>query len=503
MKYNTALLALLCGCGLTAQAFGQVVEDLGTSGVQDNGTLMGTATLTTDSVYGSGAVHLPAGDGNYVGLTQPVTDLDMTTSYTYMTWFKQETPGQKGLIGLGNCCDNGINVLANREGYTMNITSGPQIRYWAGSSDNDSNHNAYTPTIAAINDGNWHHIAIRVQPNDVDMFFDGVLVTDTAAVDNIPTSPSLAAANANSTNVPKIGGDGISESSTAVTVIDEVRVYGAALSDQDIVAAMNNTGPLPDRLYYTFDDDSLVEPDGTLRVMVTKTFSDDSVYPVDVTLTCNSGLPLEQTYTIPGGDNNDVTFVVTNILEGETDCSVTESNGPDNYTPEFNGGAGCDFENVNSGARSCSIVNSGDEGMFTVNMEWPVGDGGYEVEESAVVTITCDAAFTVGGNGATADTPETGYWSYSESLSDGDSMLAILDNTLGPVECSASQGMVPSGVETSNDCSARSIDAGEESSCTFNNTMFFEGIPTISRLGMAILILLMLGAGFIGVRRLV
>ena len=38
-------------------------------------------------------------------------------------------------------------------------------------------------------------------------------------------------------------------------------------------------------------------------------------------------------------------------------------------------------------------------------------------------------------------------------------------------------------------------------SCTFTNTAFFEGIPTLNQWGMMILILLTLGVGMIGLRR--
>ena len=51
------------------------------------------------------------------------------------------------------------------------------------------------------------------------------------------------------------------------------------------------------------------------RFNVTKTFSDGITDEVEVTLTCNSGLPLEQSFTIAGGDPAGVTFVVTDIPE--------------------------------------------------------------------------------------------------------------------------------------------------------------------------------------------
>ena len=47
------------------------------------------------------------------------------------------------------------------------------------------------------------------------------------------------------------------------------------------------------------------------------------------------------------------------------------------------------------------------------------------------------------------------------------------------------------------------IKAAEEVSCEFTNTVFFEGIPTLSQYGLAIMALLMLGVGFVGFRRFV
>ena len=45
--------------------------------------------------------------------------------------------------------------------------------------------------------------------------------------------------------------------------------------------------------------------------------------------------------------------------------------------------------------------------------------------------------------------------------------------------------------------------AGGSSECTFVNTVFFEGIPTLNQYGLALLALLMLGVGAIGFRRFV
>jgi hypothetical protein len=52
-----------------------------------------------------------------------------------------------------------------------------------------------------------------------------------------------------------------------------------------------------------------------------------------------------------------------------------------------------------------------------------------------------------------------------------------------------------------SDCESRPIPAGGSSSCSITNTVFFEGIPTLSPLGMAFMAMLMLGVGLVGFRR--
>ncbi len=61
-----------------------------------------------------------------------------------------------------------------------------------------------------------------------------------------------------------------------------------------------------------------------------------------------------------------------------------------------------------------------------------------------------------------------------------------------------------SSVEATNTCGGEvEIFPNEGASCTFENTVFFEGIPTLSQYGLAIMALLMLGVGFVGFRRFV
>lgn len=259
---------------------------------------------------------------------------------------------------------------------------------------------------------------------------------------------------------------------------------------------MNNTGPLPDRLYYTFDDDSIVESDGITRILVTKTFADNFPGEVDVTLTCNGGLPLEQTATIQGGDPDGVRFTVTNIIDGETDCTVTENAGPDGYIPSYNGGPdNCTFENIISGALSCSITNMPEDGSYTVNMLWELEGPGAASLDDVEVSIVCDQ-----DNGGVWEEP--GIWVVTDYLDAGESATVPVDTSNGDAECWAIQeDLESSGIETSNGCSPDSVSVGEQVSCEITNSLFFEGIPSLDRYGMALMALLMLGVGFVGFRR--
>ena len=64
--------------------------------------------------------------------------------------------------------------------------------------------------------------------------------------------------------------------------------------------------------------------------------------------------------------------------------------------------------------------------------------------------------------------------------------------------------MVPADNAVEGDSCTFSFDIGdEEAGCDVAGTVFFEGIPTLSQYGMAIMALLMLGVGFVGMRRFV
>jgi hypothetical protein len=250
---------------------------------------------------------------------------------------------------------------------------------------------------------------------------------------------------------------------------------------------------------------------GVARFLVTKAFSDNNPADVQVAITCNDGLPLGEEFTI--SQSSHVNFVVTSFLPAEMNCEVKEIAGPDGYITSYEAGTitgiaeiinddpyGCHYEGVIGGQFTCHITNNAKPTTFTVYKEWVINiEGGDVVDLMADVTISCESEIFED------DAVETdpGLWTLSGEIGDGGSLKATVDTTTGSARCSAIEKITQSGVESIDDCGWRDIPAGGSDDCTFTNTVFFEGIPTLSQYGLMVLALLMFGVGAVGFRRFV
>jgi hypothetical protein len=243
--------------------------------------------------------------------------------------------------------------------------------------------------------------------------------------------------------------------------------------------------------------------DGTARFNVTKTFSNGDTSDVEVTLTCNGGIPLEQSFTI-SGDGPGVTFTVTNLPDVGADCEITESGGPDGYT---NNADACSWTGVTSGLQTCAITNTPEPSEFAVDIDFdgiedPAIDLDWDLE--VVCTPAADAADDITFPGVT--------WNLSGSGSYMNTFTFFAEPEDG-TDCTATLSGLSSAIEQDGACTIEEIAVGEADdpdtdedetpTCSITATAFYEGIPTLSQYGLALMALLMLGVGFVGFRRFV
>jgi hypothetical protein len=216
---------------------------------------------------------------------------------------------------------------------------------------------------------------------------------------------------------------------------------------------------------------------------------------VNVELTCNSGNPLVQDFDI--SEAGGVTFIVNGLVDG-SNCSVALSGLDTGYEITS---LPCDFAGITAtgGPYACDMVAEPMSSTFTIVKEW-VG-AGADISTMADVKWRCtNASWDTGDEFGTIYDTETFY---------GDDDFDVVFYP-GPGEtsvCSADEQVdsMDSAAEGDEGC-ADGIDfvvGTEEGSCTITNTVFYEGIPTLSQYGLAILVLLTLGVGFVGVRRFV
>jgi hypothetical protein len=274
-------------------------------------------------------------------------------------------------------------------------------------------------------------------------------------------------------------------------------------------------------------------PDGLLYFQATKVFTDGNTGSVTVNIHCNIGTIAPDSK--PLSSDHPIAFVVSQVdativgpncrvwEEPQAGYSAEYAVGECNADSEedFTGSCeavnsgnlpGCYYTDVHYGAdvewNYCTITNTPDPVEVEVTKVWEVaGTGGDYFSRDAKITIGCDAEIT------NYTSKNDGYWYYRKELEDSDYVDGLYTVTVEVIPdypssfCFADEDNVYSAVEVTSDCGDREdpameVSVGQGASCTITNTLFFEGIPTLNQWGMALLALLMLGMGFIGMRRL-
>ena len=257
---------------------------------------------------------------------------------------------------------------------------------------------------------------------------------------------------------------------------------------------------------------------GPTTFRVTKQFTDGNPMDVEVTITCNAGLPLTQTAKI--SEDKLVTFSMTSFTAAEMDCDITEV-APPGYTPVYTAGLtdsgfadaysddaqGCHFEGVAFGGFTCDITNTPDPVQIAIEKDWNIdGIGGLSVDTRYLLTLYCDSEILE----ADAECPllddlrtraRFGGWCRQFSGDDSAIHIAEVVPAYPSSHCMVLETSMSSAVEVDNGCLDIELSAGNGTSCLITNTVFFEGIPTLSQYGLALLGLLMLATGMFGFRR--
>lgn len=281
---------------------------------------------------------------------------------------------------------------------------------------------------------------------------------------------------------------------------------------------------------------------GTAVFIVQKIFQDNNdETAVTLHMDCSSGNPTEQERTVVPGPGRlhgqfEVAFVLDNIPDTEdVNCTIYEepvagysaeyrcfpnsSSNPDDSCIDNPGSqsplaTACVYNDVsasddeNSEVNLCAIRNIPNTAEISVTKEWVVeGNEGNLLDFEAHVAIEStdyfDGSYECKGNkfcgsltfdnGPASETQTVEVWTTFEGTTIYVDEM-IYDSTFDSEnDCGGMMHVMPTGYQ-----GASGVD-----SCTFTNTAYFEGIPTLNQYGMAIMALLMLGVGFIGFRRFV
>ena len=246
---------------------------------------------------------------------------------------------------------------------------------------------------------------------------------------------------------------------------------------------------------FLVDDVELLasEPPALARFLVSKDFNDGNDAEVDVVLTCNTGLPLSQPATISEGDP--VNFVVGDFEQGALSCSVTEVT-PAGYTASYDDGSvsstNCSWTEITGGQYACVITNSLDEVEVEVTKVWIDENPQFNAQNIASADWSCSNVAFGRDEGVVQ----------FDGNPDDDSFYVYPDWETGTT-CSVTEvNLLESGIEVDDsECQGLTLWPGVGASCTIYNTRLYEGIPTLSQYGLALMALLMLGVGFVAFRR--
>jgi len=207
---------------------GSTVINDGAGGVALNGTLVGKASIVSGGRYGK-ALQIGAGpvNANYVAVNNSVVPLNGSGKWTVAMWIKTTVPGSTLLYqGDGSWASDNTTFYLNN-GTTTGTKAGG-VRWGAGWEEGST----------ALNDGNWHFVALVDNAGTKSLYVDGH--ADPLAANQWGTATGTG-------GQIWIGGSadtGDGDNAMTNGLIDEVYIYNRALTVSEVQSLTNNAVPL-------------------------------------------------------------------------------------------------------------------------------------------------------------------------------------------------------------------------------------------------------------------
>lgn len=253
---------------------------------------------------------------------------------------------------------------------------------------------------------------------------------------------------------------------------------------------------------------------GVANFTVQKRYVDgNDITPVTLKLSCNGGLILDQTKTVlPNEGLNgafEVRFAVDGFVDGQLSCALSED-APPGYAATYTclgesecaaaqSTSSCTFNAVSGGSDNlCQVQNYPQPVTFTVNKQWLFEAEQIGIQDTAHIRLECTNAWD--GDGQSHHGSMVWTWPVTGN---GSKDVLVYPDFDGSTQCRATEKFIISAVESDEGCADwMPVLIGDGSvSCTIVNTVFLEGIPTLSDYGLLVFAVLMLASGLVTVRR--
>jgi hypothetical protein len=237
-------------------------------------------------------------------------------------------------------------------------------------------------------------------------------------------------------------------------------------------------------------------------------------------LSCTGAVSTQQTVVFTA--TTDAILFVYDLWQipedAHVDCTITEDV-PENYTARYNcndtdcGDSGqnvdaCFYGGIDRNKNPlCTITNRPLPATIAVTKTWVIEGADQGFDGYHEIGLLCSSRVTSPwGDSYDYCIPQQNVcaaYIFRPDASEGsiDYEFTIPKPAYPFTQCVVGEYNRDNVIEVDNGCGQLKASAGDEIECEVINTVFFEGIPTLSQYGMAILALLMLGAGFVGFRR--